>query len=228
MAGGRQIEWSTPATKLAAERITSVRLHAIFGGLLGLSLGMAGGMARRSIGAASIAALVGAGLGASLAGTTTYFVLPVYWRYRQWNSGDLGASLVLHAGIWSGIGLAGGLALGLGLGDGLRPLKTAVGGFSARSAVDSPSTSWEPLRFRSRRRASWCLRRPERASSRTSWSRSWPRPAEPCSPVGARERRGKHGPEIADRAGEAALGRSNPPGRRIRHPTGHGAVNGPG
>src|SRR5258708_19471 len=33
VALGNQIDWSTPTTKLAAERVTSARLHAVFGGL---------------------------------------------------------------------------------------------------------------------------------------------------------------------------------------------------
>jgi MFS family permease len=121
-------ERSTPATKEAAARVTSARLQAVFGGLLGFVLGSVGGMARRSMGAALTAGLVGAGVGAAVGAGASYFVLPVYARYRQMDGGDLAASLVLHASLWAGIGAAGGLALGLGLGGRLRPLQTALGG----------------------------------------------------------------------------------------------------
>jgi hypothetical protein len=42
--------------------------------------------------------------------------------------GDLAASLLLHAGLWAGIGAAGGLALGLGLAGRLRTWQSALGG----------------------------------------------------------------------------------------------------
>jgi hypothetical protein len=128
MAAGRQIEWSTPTTRNVAARINSARLHAVFGGLLGLALGLTGGVVRRSPGWAVVAGIVGASLGAGLGAVVTYFVLPIYVDYRQWHSGDLVASLVLHTSLWAGIGAASGLALGLGLGGRLRPLKTAAGG----------------------------------------------------------------------------------------------------
>jgi hypothetical protein len=122
------VEGMEPAAKLAAERVTSTRLHAIFGGLLGLFLGVAGGVARRSIGSALVAGLVGAGLGASLGGGAAYLVVPAYARYRQINGGDLMGSLLMHGVLWAGIGAAGGLAMGLGLGGRLRPLRMAGAG----------------------------------------------------------------------------------------------------
>jgi len=55
IAGGRTIDWSTPATKEAAARVTSSRLHAVFGGLLGLFMGWLGGWTCRSRRAAFVA-----------------------------------------------------------------------------------------------------------------------------------------------------------------------------
>jgi hypothetical protein len=126
---GREIAWSTPATQEAAARVTSSRLHAVFGGLLGLFLGWVGGWARSSTGAAVTAGLVGAGAGALVGGGTPILVLPIYAQYRQIHGGDLAASLVMHGSLWVGIGVAAGLALGLGVGGSLRALKAAAGGF---------------------------------------------------------------------------------------------------
>jgi hypothetical protein len=128
VAAGRRIEWSTPATREAAAGITSSRLHAVFGGLLGLVLGVVGGRVRQSMRAAVTAGLVGAIAGAVLGGGASSLVLPAYARYRQVSGGDLGASLVLHASLWAGIGTAGGLALGQGLGGWSRSLPAALGG----------------------------------------------------------------------------------------------------
>jgi hypothetical protein len=128
VAAGRPIEWSTPATREAAAEVTSSRLHAAFGGLLGLVLGLVGGRSRRSMPGAVRAGLVGAVLGVVVGGGAPYWILPAYARYRQVSGGDLGASLVLHATLWSGIGAAGGLALGLGLGGWSRAWRAALGG----------------------------------------------------------------------------------------------------
>jgi hypothetical protein len=129
VVAGVPIVWSTPATTEAAARVTSSRLHAVFGGLLGLALGWVSGWARSSTGAALTAGLVGAGVGALVGGGTPYLVLPFYAQYRQIHGGDLAASLVLHVSLWAGIGAAAGLALGLGVGGSLRALKAACGGF---------------------------------------------------------------------------------------------------
>ncbi len=129
VAAGRPIIWSTPATKEAAARVTSSRLHAVFAGLLGLFLGLVGGSARSSMRAALISGLVGASVGALLGGGTPYVVLPIHAHYRQIHEGDLAASLVLHVSLWAGIGAAAGLALGLGVGGSRRALKAAGGGF---------------------------------------------------------------------------------------------------
>ena len=128
VAAGRQIEWSTPDTRNAAAQVNAARIHAVFGGLLGVFLGLTGGMWRRSPRAAAIAAVAGGGLGAGLGGIVTYFVLPIYEHYRQWHGSDLAASIVLHTSLWAGIGATGGLALGMGLGGKLLPWKTAAGG----------------------------------------------------------------------------------------------------
>jgi hypothetical protein len=128
VASGRTIDWSTPATKEAAATATSSRLQAVFGGLLGLFMGWAGGWARQSARAALAAGLFGACSGALLGAAAPYLVLPAYARYRQMEGGDLGASLVLHASLWAGIGAAGGLALGLGLGGLSRAWRSALGG----------------------------------------------------------------------------------------------------
>jgi hypothetical protein len=128
IAAGHHLDEATPTTKLAAMRITSARQHALFGGLFGFFLGAVGGIARRSTGAGVVAGLAGGGLGAGIGAGAAYFALPIYARHLQMEGGDLLGSLILHACLWTGVGLAGGLALGLGLGGGLRTFKTAIAG----------------------------------------------------------------------------------------------------
>jgi hypothetical protein len=128
VAAGRTVEGLSTATRDAAARTTSVRLHAVFGGLVGLFMGILGGWARRSWRSALVAGAVGALIGASAGAAVPFFLLPAYARYRQVHGGDLAASLLLHAGLWAGIGAAGGLALGLGLGGPLRAWQSALGG----------------------------------------------------------------------------------------------------
>jgi hypothetical protein len=127
MAAGRQIEWSTPETKAAAQRATLARLQGIFGLLLASGLGAAGASSR-SAWAALAAGLAGAGLGALFGAVTPYLVLPAYEHYLQVHGGDVPASMIMHASLWGGIGAAAGLALGLGLGGRWRPWQAALGG----------------------------------------------------------------------------------------------------
>ncbi len=128
IAAGHHLDEATPTTKLVAARITSARVHAVFGGLVGFFLGMFGGVARRSIGAGLVAGLAGGASGAGIGACAAYFTLPIYEHHLQLEGGDLLGSLIMHGCLWTGIGLAGGLALGLGLGGGLRTVKTAIAG----------------------------------------------------------------------------------------------------
>jgi hypothetical protein len=92
------------------------------GGLLGLGLGVAGGLSRRSVRGALQSAVVGLILGAAAGALPSFAVMPWQWRHRNDDpsSTNLLAPLLIHGGLWCGLGAAAGLAYGLGRG-GLRP-----------------------------------------------------------------------------------------------------------
>jgi len=135
------LELQTQATLVAAKQAvtTSTMIkkgavaYGLLGGLLGLFLGLAGGLARRSKEDAIKAGVVGLALGAALGAGLSYVLVPTYFRMfaqlavdQQGN--DMKPSLMVHAGIWAAVGLAGGIALGLGEGGRNRILQAAIGG----------------------------------------------------------------------------------------------------
>jgi hypothetical protein len=86
------------------------------GGLLGLALGLAGGLCRRSIRWALTGAVAGLILGAAAGALPSFAVMPWQWRHRNddpWTA-DLLVPMLIHLGLWSGVGLAAGLAFGIG------------------------------------------------------------------------------------------------------------------
>ena len=119
------------------EEATAVAKNAgiafvFLGAALGGGLGAAGGLARRSRRSVATAGLIGLAMGAVAAGVMSLVLLPPYNAYKLRNPDealrDLLLPLLVHAGIWSVVGVAGGLALGLGLGErGLLP-QAVLGG----------------------------------------------------------------------------------------------------
>jgi hypothetical protein len=123
---GRTFESSTPQGRQAAEDASAVRFQALFGGLLGLALGLAGGWSRRNLHRATLAGLIGASSGTLIAATIARLSLPFYHTLQRSVSNDLIASLALHASVYAAAGAAGGFALGLGLGLGRDRWATAA------------------------------------------------------------------------------------------------------
>ena len=112
----------TTETTQAAERATAARVNAVFGGLLGLSLGLAGGLATRSPRRGIIAGLLGM-VGAALVGFgVSYAVIPLFHRFRDSLPDDMLASMIMHGAIWTSAAMIAGLALGLSLGRGVSRL----------------------------------------------------------------------------------------------------------
>jgi len=109
----------------------------ILGAALGTTLGAAGGLARRCRRATVTAAPTGLVMGMVVSGCLSAVILPAYTAYQLRHpdeaSRDLVLPLLVHVGIWSGVGAVGGLALGLGLGLGLRErgflIRAVEGGF---------------------------------------------------------------------------------------------------
>ncbi|HEV3341636.1 MAG TPA: hypothetical protein VG125_14820 [Pirellulales bacterium] len=116
----------TAQTKQIAELATAVRLHGVFGALLGLALGAVGGLARRSRRSALTGALLGVGLGAAAGSSATVAGLPLYYRFRDSFTSDLVPSLLMHCGIWATIGASAAVALAVGAGRGQSRLVRAL------------------------------------------------------------------------------------------------------
>jgi hypothetical protein len=108
---------------------------ATLGGLLGLALGFAGGFARRSTSASVRAAILGLMLGSTVAGSFSLFLVPIFFKNYDPQSGDLVLPLLTHCAIWSAVGGVGGLAFGLGLGGRGRWRATLVGGLTGAAAA---------------------------------------------------------------------------------------------
>ena len=94
------------------------------GGLLGLALGLAGGLAGRSVRRALIGAVVGLILGAAAGALPSFGVMPWAWRHRNDDPAtlELTGPLLVHLGLWCGVGLAAGLAFGIAS-RGLKPAR---------------------------------------------------------------------------------------------------------
>lgn len=102
------------------------------GGLLGMALGLAGGVTARSTRRAITGGLVGLVLGGLAGALPPFVIMPWHWM----NKGDdpatlsLARPLMIHAGLWCGLGLAAGLAYGVGRfgGERLTLVEAALGG----------------------------------------------------------------------------------------------------
>lgn len=118
-------------TAIANARNGALAFGAL-GGLLGLGLGLAGSLSRRPSRGALRSAAVGLILGAATGALPSFAILPWHWQTRHDDpaSIDLTMPLLIHAGLWCGLGAAAGLAYGLGR-RGLKPrplLAGALGG----------------------------------------------------------------------------------------------------
>jgi hypothetical protein len=96
----------------------------LLGGLLGLAMGIAGGVIRRSSSEALLGALAGLILGTAAGALPALAIMPWQWRHRNDDPSTtyLLVPLLLHLGLWSGVGLAAGLAFGVGSG-GSKPFR---------------------------------------------------------------------------------------------------------
>lgn len=89
-------------------------VYGTLGGLLGLALGAAGGLARGS-GSAAVAGATGLVLGAAAGASSAYVLLPWQWLHRADYATSMSLVPVLvHCGLWGGLGAAAGFAYGLG------------------------------------------------------------------------------------------------------------------
>src|SRR5262249_55758306 len=97
-----------------ADRKNAAIAFGTFGALLGLLVGAAGGALRRSVPAASSAAVAGlllGGVGAALAG---YELVPIFAHFYSDEQPSLLLPTLVRGGIWAVAGLAAGFALGWG------------------------------------------------------------------------------------------------------------------
>jgi hypothetical protein len=105
------------------------------GAILGAVLGLAGGLTRRSVRVGLLSAIVGGVLGGLAGALTAYVVLTVHFRNADPVDNSLTLALLVHGGIWCGIGAAAGLAFGLGVGGRGRWARGAIGGLVGGAAA---------------------------------------------------------------------------------------------
>ncbi|GAC1448023.1 MAG: hypothetical protein NVSMB9_30810 [Isosphaeraceae bacterium] len=124
---GRVLRETTSATDQAARASTARRSFAVFGGLLGLGMGVAAGLASGSVRRASVAAVLGLLLGGVTGAVMPFLILPLHDRLILSSTSGMVSTLVVHGGLWIPLGVVGGLAFGIGLGDRTRLLHAVVG-----------------------------------------------------------------------------------------------------
>jgi hypothetical protein len=103
----------------------------VFGGLLGLALGLAGGFSRRPVSWAVTGAVAGLILGTAAGALPSLVVMPWQWRHRNDDpfNAELLTPFLLHLALWSASGLAAGLAFGIGT-SGFRLSRLVEAGFA--------------------------------------------------------------------------------------------------
>ena len=125
--GGPRME-ATTATERIANDQTAVRVFGVFGAAMGLALGLAGGLAGHSPRRSGIAAGVGLVVGGVVGALAPLVVLPIFHRAGRAGSDDMIAAMLMHAGLWMGVGAVSGLAFGIGLGGRKRLVASIIGG----------------------------------------------------------------------------------------------------
>jgi len=127
-AAGSMMRQPIPASVIATDVKNSAIAFSIFGGVLGLCLGLAGGLSRAKVGAAIVAGIIGLALGACAGLGMSYAMVPIFHREIDLMMKSLTAPMLYHGAIWGTIGAACGLAFGIGAGGLGRALRCLVGG----------------------------------------------------------------------------------------------------
>jgi hypothetical protein len=121
-----------PATKLDIGRATqnAAVAYVLLGAILSLILGVTAGcfLGRFSIPRVLVAGLAGIVLGASFGAASSYGLTPIY--FGRMGTADVTLSLLIHLGIWTGVGAAAGVAFGLGSGSRDVLVRSLVGGIT--------------------------------------------------------------------------------------------------
>jgi hypothetical protein len=123
----RLVPGTTAETENAATVKNSRLAIAIFGGAMGLALGVAGGIASHSVWRTVLVGVVGAGAAVAVGLLGARYGLHSYYARLVPDPNDYLTPIRVHAAIWGGLGAVGGLAFGLGFGS-LRRLPLAVVG----------------------------------------------------------------------------------------------------
>jgi large-conductance mechanosensitive channel len=100
----------------AAERATAARTFGALGGLTGLLLGVAAGLGAGSVSRAVRGGVVGLAVGLVVTAAVTFFMVPMYHRFKESIGDDIVASLIMHGSNWAPVGIASGIAVALAVG----------------------------------------------------------------------------------------------------------------
>jgi hypothetical protein len=112
-----------------ANALNGAVAFGVLGGLLGIAMGVGGGCAARSVQGAMIGAVFGLVLGTAAGALPSLVIMPWQWQHRNDDPSSTAIlmPLLIHFGLWSGVGLAAGLAFAVGAG-GFKPLRLLEAG----------------------------------------------------------------------------------------------------
>jgi hypothetical protein len=117
-----------------ANALNGAVAFGVLGGLLGIAMGVGGGCTARSARGAILGAVVGLVLGAAAGALPSLWIMPWQWKHRNDDPSSTAIlmPLLIHFGLWSGVGLAAGLAFAVGAGGfrALRLIEAAVLGLA--------------------------------------------------------------------------------------------------
>ena len=120
---------------IAADIKNATLTFAILGCVTGLAMGLAGGMAGRSPGRGVLVGLAAQAAGSIVGALACLALLPLSFRGLVPDVNDLMTPILIHGGIWMGIGAVGGWAFAVGIRSGLHVLNAVgagcIGGFLA-------------------------------------------------------------------------------------------------
>jgi len=115
--------------RVVVERRRTATAFGLLGLFLGLALGLVGGLAGGSLRTGIRCATGGGVLGAAVAVSLSVILVPLFFRYKDPESGPL-ALFLTHAAIFAGIGAMCGWDLGWALGGRLAMVRTLLGGLA--------------------------------------------------------------------------------------------------
>jgi hypothetical protein len=129
MASGATPDFTLYAReKVGASSRNAALANAIFGAVMGLTLGLAGVLASNSGRGRLVGPLAGLILGGAAAGAIPLLIVPFFYHNYDMTSQNMLLPALVHGAIWFPVGVASGLAFGLGIGGRTAAIRGLLGG----------------------------------------------------------------------------------------------------